>query len=71
MRLHTLKAQVERIQIICLGESLYYVAAVKITFSAMSLFMSPWSMYVFGRRRHWGKQTARLALLLGCSGMNW
>ena len=45
------------------GESLYYVAAVKIMFSVMSLLI-PWGMYVFGQR-HWGEQTARLALLLG------
>lgn len=45
------------------GESLYYIAAVKIMFCAISLLV-PWGMYVFGRQ-HWGEQTARLALLLG------
>ena len=50
-------------KILGLGEPLYYVAAVKIMFCAISVLI-PWGMYVFGRR-HWSEKTARLALLLG------
>ncbi len=49
--------------ILGLDSPFYYIAAVKLLFCLLSLLI-PWGMYVFGRR-HFGENTARIALIAG------